>query len=159
MYWYVVQAKDLDNAQLNLKAQKYEIYVPFIEVVGKKGVRMKSMFGNYFFVFFDVEKNGWQNIAYTRGVRRLMCMHGEETPSKLPRGFVDGLKEREKQGEFKLREEIPITVGEVVRIMDGPLAGTEGICSFSTQKRVGVLLHLLNRETRVYLSKASVIRT
>lgn len=157
MRWYVVQAKDIEIAQFNLGLQKYETYRPIIEVRGKTGVRQVSMFGNYLFIKFDMLKNGWQNIGYTRGVRRIMCMQDEE-PCKVPKGFVEGLKEREEEGKFKLLSDEPLKIGESLRILEGPLTGVEGVCSFSTNKRVGILLHLLNRETRVYLSNSSVVR-
>lgn len=72
----------------------------------------------------------------------------EDKPSPVPEGFVEMLLE-EDVIEDLVRA---INEGDLLRIKDGPFAGHEGLCAKSSSKRVIVLLHLLGKETQVYLN-------
>jgi transcriptional antiterminator RfaH len=49
-----------------------------------------------------------------------------------------------------------IIPGSRVMVMEGPLAGLEGLVSAVSAKRVEVLMHLLGTETRVRLASSSL---
>ncbi len=57
-----------------------------------------------------------------------------------------------RQNEAGLEEISPFRNGESVLVVDGPLAGMEGLVSSISQERIVVLMHLLGHDARVTLS-------
>jgi transcription antitermination factor NusG len=80
---------------------------------------------------------------------------GYNTPSAIDDNFIDQLRcccvVKERERVWLLRP------GSVVTIVNGPLASHEGIVEWSSERRVRLLLHLLNHSTSVELAVSDVI--
>jgi transcriptional antiterminator RfaH len=71
----------------------------------------------------------------------------------VPKEFVDYLKAQEGQEGLHEWAEPKITVGDRMRVTEGPLKGYEGILlAQSGQDRVMLLLDMLGKEVRTHLS-------
>lgn len=151
MRWYVIATKDRDIAIENLRNMGFETYLPLLRVNDKRGVsRLVSMFGGYMFVRFDIKADGWGRIWNTRGVRRILCMD-EESPSPVREGVVEEMMRQTLEKGCVADVSRVFSVGNKLRITDGAFKGHEGICAFSSGKRVAILLHLLGGENKVYI--------
>ncbi len=143
--WYVIILKDRQVALKELGRMGFEFYAPEVREVNG----LRPMFGRYIFVRLDLEVGGWRQIWNTRGVRGLLCMN-PESPSVLPRGFVEELM------EVGIVDRTVISVGDNVVFKDGPFAGHAGTCLATKGKRLEILFHLLGRENKVYCEASSV---
>jgi transcriptional antiterminator RfaH len=61
-----------------------------------------------------------------------------------------------RQNDSSIEELSAIQPGSRVVVVDGPLAGMEGLVSAVSAKRVEVLMHLLGSDTKVNLALASL---
>lgn len=144
--WYVVQTRWQmeDVAAGELVNQSFTVYCPKRQAVKKRiggELAMLPLFPRYIFVEFDVESDPWRYIYGTPGV---VTIFGEtpERPLPVPRGVVE---------ELLMRPEIladvrPISLaGASLRIEGGAWDRFVGVCQWSTDKRVGVLMSLFGR--------------
>jgi transcriptional antiterminator RfaH len=78
-------------------------------------------------------------------------------PAQLAGERLDAIVTLEsKQNRASIEELSAIIPGSRVMVMEGPLAGLEGLVSAVSAKRVEVLMHLLGTETRVRLASSSL---
>lgn len=147
--WYCASALTTTAvafAAANLANQHFDSFCP-IELNDKGS---KPLFGSYFFVSFDPDRDRWRSILGTRGVKTLLGLFGER-PMPLPIGAVEDLQRRAENGEFDKRvmsapKIPPIAPGTPLRVLGGPFEAFEGICLMSTSDRVRVLLSMFGRQ-------------
>ena len=114
---------------------------------GKKFVNKKiPLFSNYLFMGSNLSQIPWKSINSTRGVAKAVTMDGAYRALKV--GLVEGLKSRCDINNV-IRTELDIASGDMVRIVQGPLA--EFICQvekFADSERVWVLIDIMQQQAK-----------
>ena len=160
--WYVVhtQPNGEVRADLNLRRQGFATYLPRYarqrSHARRREVVKRPLFPRYLFVGLDLARDRWRAIHSTFGVNRLV-LAGEE-PLPLPESVIDEIRARE-DGEGLVALGLPAGVGpgSRIRLVDGIFADARGVLErIADDRRVAILLELLGREVRVFVSPASV---
>jgi transcriptional antiterminator RfaH len=158
--WYVVhtQPNGEGRADLNLRRQGFATYLPRY-ARGRRHARrndvvVRPLFPRYLFVALDPARDRWRSIHSTFGVSHLIAT-GEE-PVAVPDGVVDEIRGRETHdGYVRLGLPAGIRPGSAVRLIDGIFAEATGVLErIADANRVAILLQLLGREVRVFVSPA-----
>ena len=160
--WYVVhtQPNGEGKADLNLRRQGFATYLPRYarrrRHARRQEVVKRPLFPRYLFVGLDLARDRWRAVQSTLGVNRLV-LAGEE-PLPVPDGVVDAIRARE-DGDGLVALGLPAGVGpgSRIRLVDGIFADAKGVIErIADDRRVAILLELLGREVRVFVSPASV---
>lgn len=160
--WFVVQTKPAAEAKAagHLERQDYTVYLPRYLKRRSHARRLDTvgapLFPRYLFVRLDPERDAWRPIRSTIGVTQLVCRGDRPVPA--PRGIVEGIKAREGEDGFvRLALRAGLAPGARVRVVEGPLAGLEGIFHcVSDEERVVVLLDLLGRAVEARVAAGSI---
>ncbi len=162
--WFVVCCKPRQElvAQENLLRQGFYVYLPRIKV--KKRCRGKwidvveVLFPRYIFIRIDPVKNSIAPVRSTRGVVGLVRFGGQ--PAVLADEVIGALLQREDPDSSLHQESRPLfCAGEAVKVLEGSLAGMEGIfVQEDGEKRVIVLLELLGKANKVRVNRDLVVR-
>jgi transcriptional antiterminator RfaH len=160
--WYVVhtQPNGEARADLNLRRQGFATYLPRYarrrSHARRHEVVKRPLFPRYLFVGLDLARERWRAIHSTFGVNRLV-LAGEE-PLPVPDGVVDDIRAREDgDGLVVLGLPAGLGPGSRIRLVDGIFADAKGVLErVADDRRVAILLELLGREVRVFVSPASV---
>lgn len=159
--WYLIYTKSRQEelALSNLGRQGYDVYLPKVRQMRRRCGRQEGvvepLFPRYLFIRLNTQTDNWGPIRSTFGVASLVRFGAE--PAQVPDALVAHLKARE--GRMGLHEwaEAKIEIGDRVQVAQGPLKGYDGILLAKTrQERVLILLEILGKEVRTYLSKAHV---
>jgi len=160
--WYVVhtQANAESRADLNLRRQGFTTYLPRYSRIRRHARRQemvtRPLFPRYVFVALDLARDRWRAVQSTVGVNRLVVAGDEPLP--VPAGVVDGIRARE-DGDGLVALGLPAGVGpgSPVRLIDGIFADAKGVLErIVDDRRVAILLELLGRDVRVFVSPACV---
>jgi transcriptional antiterminator RfaH len=158
--WYLVQAHPAKEtlAKTMLTNQGFTVYVPqYMKEFPKAKSRLAPLFTGYLFVQFDVRRDRWPCIHSTFGVKRLFSFDPNR-PILLPLGMVENLMRQHTADEAT---GLPlIAAGCRVGVVRGPMALFEqniGICQWSEESRVGLLMRVMNREIEITFSRDDVI--
>ena len=151
--WYLLQFKPNSYriAELNLKRQGFETFIPLQEITKRKFSRFVNcvipLFPGYMFVSFDLNESLWTKIRSTSGVLRLVSIGG--IPKVLPSDIIDGIVQRcDKFGRIK-PSKVPAK-GDDVRIIRGSFADfLAKIEKIDDNERALVLLKFAENMTRV----------
>ncbi len=160
--------KSESTAQFNLRAFGFDVALPMVwreqsreqtsrTPAWRKGGRLTPMFPSYIFVAFDVADHRWPLVFRAVGIQKLFCSRASDdadwTPSPLPEGIVEEFQARSGEALDEPRAAlVPVPVGSAVRVVEGPLAGLAGICSWSSATRVRLLMRLFNGKTGAHRS-------
>ncbi len=160
--WFVVNTKSREEpkALLNLKQQKFKVYLPQYKKHRRHARRIDSvlapLFPKYLFVEFDLNKENWSCINSTIGVKKLVQFGALPTP--VPTELLDEIRAREDdEGIVSLNRQLNIKPGDQVQITAG--AFNEHIGIFECQnddERVVILLNLMGRPVRVRLPSSAI---
>ena len=161
--WFIVRTHWGEEAQAaeQIVKQGFTAYLPEHVVESTRGKRARRddvvvdgtgrlgrrlpLFPRYLFVYFDPDVDHWRPICSTRGVERLFS-ETPERPSPVPHGIVESLLELPKiVAVFKP----PSLEGKTLRVQGGPWNQFEGICKWSSDTRVGVLMSVFGRQGSV----------
>jgi transcriptional antiterminator RfaH len=152
--WYVCHTKPRQEslAVRKLVEQGYEVYLPMLaKWERKKGAWHKTeqvMFPRYSFVRCVRPGQSIAPIRCTPGVSGLVRFGAE--PATLDAYTVETIHLIAEQSAIgQEAKPAPFSVGEAVKVADGPLKGLDGVVSLVAEKRVIVLLSLLGREKNV----------
>jgi transcriptional antiterminator RfaH len=139
-----------------LEARGAEVFVPSLEVHGKRGTLLhKPFFPRYLFASFrDGGAGTFPNVQWTPGLSRVVTFDGR--PAWLDGKQVDYLRER--LGAIDGDAFLSIKVGDVVRVTEGPFRDMEAIFDghLNGAARVAILLGILGRQTRVIVGSHQV---
>jgi transcription antitermination factor NusG len=121
-----------------------------------KREQVVSLFGNYFFVWFDIMRDPWQRICHTYGVRRLFSADAE-TPIPVPQHSIDSLRACSTPTPTNDR----IHPGCRAKVISGPLTmrngeETSGIVQWTRNQRAALLLGMMQGEIEVEFDIASL---
>jgi transcriptional antiterminator RfaH len=160
--WYVVHTQPHNEvrAEANLRQQGFVTYLPRYLRSRRHARRtetvVRPLFPRYMFVCLDLARDRWRSVQSTFGVSHLVIA-GEE-PLSLPAGVVDEIRAREGgDGYVALGLPAGIGPGSPVRLIDGIFADAKGVLErIADDRRVSILLKLLGRDVRVFVSAASV---
>jgi transcriptional antiterminator RfaH len=141
-----------------LARQNYETYCPMVLKRRSHARRVdevrKPLFPGYLFIHLAPLRERWRPILSTIGVRKLV--HFGETLGTVADGFVQSLRQREKDGVI-LPDAPCYRVGQQVRLSEGPFDGVVAtILSMNEKQRLVLLMDVLQRPVRVTVATHQV---
>ena len=161
--WFIVRTKwgEEKIAAERIKAQGFTVYLPeyvaapvrgrssknkneVIDDTGRIGRRL-PLFPRYIFVNFDPTIDRWRPICSTKGVEKLFGATAE-TPTPVPFGVVEELLSRPEICAVLKPQDL---TGMTLLIEDGAWSNFQGVCQWSTEKRVGVLMSVFGRSSQI----------
>lgn len=153
MKWYVIQTKPKkeEGAKLYLSTKGVEVFSPLIETFvprnGKMNKELKSLFPNYIFAKFELEKN-YPLVRWARGVKKILGFGGYPVP--ISEEVIELIKKRTDENGI-VKKTHHFVANDVVRIKTGPLSELCGIFDrwVSDSERVRVLLNLIGYQPAV----------
>lgn len=159
--WYLVYTKPRQEriARTNLERQGYEVYLPLTREQrrrqGKRAILITPLFPRYLFIHLDRQTDNWGPIRSTLGVVSLVKF--THTPAPVPEDLVLALHAREDAEGLLPPAESRLRRGSRVRILDGSLAGYEGIfLASSGRDRVVILLDIMGKHARTVIDANAV---
>ena len=162
--WYAVCCKPRQEAvaEENLLRQGFHVYLPRIRMRQRRRGHwldtVEVLFPRYIFIRIDPLRRSTATIRSTRGAVGLVRFGGQ--PAVVPDAVMDALKQREDAASGLHEDKRPLfSAGEAIKLVDGPLAGMEGIFTQKDgDKRVIVLLELLGKANKVAVSRDWIAR-
>jgi len=162
--WYVVHTKvrQEQTACENLARQGYGVYFPRVKVLkrrrGRQQAQTEAMFPRYIFFQPGSHAHSIAPVRSTSGVSAIVRF-GQE-PAVIRAETLRGIREFEaRQNAARVEDISPFQCDERVRVVDGPLAGLEGLITEVSRDRVVVLMQLLGQDTRVNMSHHQLLVT
>ena len=162
--WYAVCCKPRQEAiaEVNLLRQGYHVYLPRICMRLRRREHwidaIEVLFPRYIFIRLDPLLRSTASVRSTRGVVGLVRFGGQ--PATIPDEVMAALLQREDAGSGLHQDKRPLfSTGEVIKLVEGPLTGMEGV--FAQQdgdKRVIVLLELMGKANKVTVSRDWIAR-
>ena len=159
--WYVVntQAQQEARAELNLRRQGFEVWLPRFQRARRHARRIDTvlapLFPGYLFVRLDLSVQPWRAINGTFGVVRLLC-YGD-APLAVPDRLVEEIMQRCDGSGTVVLPLRRLALGESVRVAVGPFADLEGLFQeMSGLDRVVLLFNLLGRKVRASVPLAGL---
>ena len=162
--WYAVCCKPRQEAvaEENLLRQGFHVHLPRIRIRQRRRGQwtdaVEVLFPRYIFIRVDPLLRSTACVRSTRGVVGMVRFGGQA--AVVPDAVMDALRQREDAVSGLHQDERPLfNAGEAIKLMDGPLAGMEGV--FTQQdgdKRVIVLLELLGKANKISVSRDWVAR-
>ncbi len=174
--WYVIHTQSgyenkvrsnlLARTQsMNMEERIFEVVIPMEDVVefknGKKVIVQKKVFPGYLLTRMHLDDDSWFVVRNTPGVTGFIGAGNK--PSPLPRRDVENflaVKEDGDETARKGRPRLEYTMGETVRVKEGPFADFQGeiVEINEDQLRLKVLVNIFGRETPVELQFAEVAK-
>lgn len=170
--WYVVHAysgmekavernlrERIDRAGMQEKFGR--ILVPTEEVVelknGKKSVTERRIYPGYVLVEMDMADDTWHLVKHTSKVTGFIG-GARNRPAPISEAEVDKIVNQMKEGVDKPRPKIEWTVGELVRVKEGPFTDFNGAVEDVNyeKSKVKVSVTIFGRATGVELDFAQV---
>lgn len=119
--WHVVEANTPPLAKQTIEQLGIEVYMPEYVIRVRHGrrteLRRRPMLYQYMFACFDIQRDQWQRINACRGVEGIMC--SARMPIPVPESQIDRVREMASPYDGIVCEQIPLTKGQVVQIIDG----------------------------------------
>jgi len=160
--WLVVHchANAEIKAELHLRRQGYEVYLPKYKKTRRHARRVESvirpLFPRYLFVAFDPDSTPWRAVRSTVGVSYLVS--AGEQPITAPDWLIEQLRQREgKDGLYSDTVESGFKKGEAVSITSGPFLDHQGVFDgLNDQQRVTVLLDIMGKQVRTRIPRQDI---
>lgn len=177
MNWYVIRAvsgqeKKIKNyieneaARRNLTDFVPQVLIPSEKIVevrnGKKRVREKNYFPGYMIVNADLTNGEVLHLIKSLpGVIGFLGKHGNSSlePEPLRQSEINRiLGVQEEISEETVDSSLAYSVGEMVRVIDGPFSTFEGVVEevFEDKKKLNVSVKIFGRSTPVELGYVQV---
>lgn len=166
--WFVVEANKPSLARYSIAKLGIEVYLPECVVRVRHGRRTervrKPLLFQYMFVRFDLGRDlppqdrdeTWKLIFSRRGVETMICAAGG-VPKPVPDAQIDQVRQYTAKYEGVVLEDVPLTLEQVVQIIDGPFGNFTGVVKeVDPRGRVMVEANLFGRATPVELDWAQV---
>ena len=158
--WYVVQSRARQEklAQLNLEAQKFEVFLPQILKTVRHARRHReiraAVFPGYLFIRLDPDRHSWRSVNGTIGVSRLLTAN--ERPAPAPIGVVEALLNYvDDHGYCQLSRDL--VAGQRVSVVNGPFVRLIGeVLSMDDRGRTRVLLEIMGGKVITVLERSSL---
>ena len=162
--WYAVCCKPRQEsvAEENLARQGFRVYLPRISIRkhtrGQWRNQIEALFPRYVFVQLDALLQSTTSIRSTRGAVGLVRFGGQA--ATVPDAVITRLLERqEKSSGLHIYRPDDFKRGEPVRMIDGPLAGIDGVFAEADgDLRVIVMLDFLGKANEVKVSRDWIVK-
>lgn len=160
--WYAIQTNSRHEQVVydRLSGKDFEIFLPKIEVWSRRKDRKKRiqvpMFRGYLFVHTLLQNDNWLSILKTPGVASIIST--ADGPASIPEDEINSI--RILLDNDTLVNPYPfLEVGKHVRVVNGPLAGAEGILLETREEKNKLIVSvtLLQRSVSVEIDVADVI--
>jgi transcriptional antiterminator RfaH len=159
--WYVVrtQPRAEEKAMRHLANQGFAAYLPRyqrrIRHARQSKVVLRPLFPSYLFAHLDPDLCRWRSINGTIGVREILT--NGVTPLAVHDDIINEIRSREDEtGAVKLVRPT-FTRGQVVRLLDGPLANVSALFEeMRDENRAVLLVSLLGRKVRMQVTAADI---
>lgn len=166
--WYVLHTysgyenrvkTDLEHRvdSMGLSGNIFDIQIPTEEVVeikegGRRVVSEKKVMPGYVLIRMELDDRSWSAVRNTPGVTGFVGAEGKPVP--LSREEFNKIMRRSHTGDAPQRTSADIKVGDVVKVISGPLADFDGLVSEVdlASGKVKVMVSIFGRETPVELS-------
>jgi len=162
--WYVVNTysgheyKAIEALKIRIKTmgledQIFQAIVPIqSKMIIRRGQKVKTQektFPGYVLVQMVLNDDSWITVRTTQGVTGFIGI--ENTPSPISQKEVDQILQTTE--EDKPKYQTPFTIGDVVKIINGPFADFIGTIESIDQEKgkIRVLISIFERETPVEL--------
>lgn len=161
--WYAVCCKPRQEAvaEENLLRQGYQTYLPRIcNTRRRKGQwvsKAEPLFPRYLFIRVDPARHSIAPVRSTRGVSSLVRYCG--MPATVPEKVIETIMRRVDADPSLHHNNRPLfCAGEQIRLVEGPLAGMDGVFAEEDgEKRVIVLLELLGKANKIRVHRDWVV--
>jgi transcription elongation factor/antiterminator RfaH len=158
--WYVVQSRARQEklAQLNLEAQKFEVFLPQILKTVRHARRHReiraAVFPGYLFIRLDPDRHSWRSVNGTIGVSRLLTAN--ERPAPAPIGVVEALLTYvDAYGFCQISRDL--VAGQRVNVVNGPFVRLMGeVLSMDDRGRTRVLLEIMGGKVITLFERRSL---
>ena len=162
--WFAVYCKPRQEAvaEENLLRQDFRVYLPRVGIRKRRRGQwcdaVEVLFPRYAFIRIDPLRRSTAPVRSTRGVVGLVRFGGQ--PAVVPDAMMNALMEREDDASgLHLDSGARLRIGERIKLLEGPLAGIEGVFTEQDgEKRVVVLLDLLGKANRIKVDRDWVAR-
>lgn len=154
--WFAVRVKSNREriTHASLEGRGYEVFLPEYNRSRNSSKRVEvPLFPGYLFCRFEVASR--LPILILPGVLHIVCIG--RIPAPVDPLEIESLKLVLKTGLPIHRDEV-YTVGETVRIQEGPLSGALGVVAGEKNQRLMVSITLLQRTVSVALEKEWVAK-
>lgn len=153
-------------ASMNMENRIHEVVIPTREVPefknGKKVMTEKKLFPGYLLCRTVLDDDAWYVIRNTPGVTGFVNQGGKPSPMRRKdvETFLGVEADRKQEQTKKSKPMFEYSMGETVRVKEGPFADFSGeiIEINEDQLKVKVLVNIFGRETPVELEFAQVAR-
>ena len=153
-------------ASMNMENRSHEVVIPTREVPefknGKKVMTEKKLFPGYLLCRTVLDDDAWYVIRNTPGVTGFVNQGGKPSPMRRKdvENFLGVEADRKQEQSKKSKPMFEYSMGETVRVKEGPFADFSGeiIEINEDQLKVKVLVNIFGRETPVELEFAQVAR-
>jgi transcriptional antiterminator RfaH len=159
--WFVVrtQPRTEEKAVRHLTNQGFATYLPRyqrrIRHARQNKIVLRPLFPSYLFVYLDPDRCRWRSINGTIGVREILT--SGLTPISVHKRVIEEIRAREDEtGAVRLS---PPTFrrGQIVRMLDGPLADVSALFEeMRDEDRAVLLVSLLGRKVRLQVAAAEI---
>lgn len=156
--WYLIYTKPRAEqlAQENLQRQQFTTYLPLVKETrrhrGKYVSCIEPMFPRYLFIQLNCTTDNWAPIRSTLGVASIVRFG--TYPMQVPESLLETLQQNEDENGNQSTVEKEFQSGDRIRIIEGAMAGLEGIFESKTSKeRVMVLMNIAGQHTRVSMTR------
>ena len=161
--WYVIHAQTRKESEVEMALQRQglEIFLPMVTIPSRRRDRKITLrvplFPGYLFINAQLDTTVFHKIIKAHHVFRLL---GNGRPAPIPEAEVAALKTI-VSGDRPYYPWTFLEKGKGVRVIDGPLAGVEGIVieMREQKRRLVVSVELFRRSVAVELADDAVERS
>jgi len=161
--WYAVCCKPRQEAvaEENLLRQGYRTYLPRIRNTRRRAGqwidKVEPLFPRYLFICVDPARHSTAPVRSTRGVSGLVRHCG--LPAAVPEQVIEAIMQRADADSGLHRDNRPLfCAGDPIRLIEGPLAGMEGMFTEEDgERRVIVLLELMGKANKTRVNRDWVV--
>jgi transcriptional antiterminator RfaH len=159
--WFVVRtrARAEEMAARHLANQRFTAYLPRyrrqVRHARRNEIVLRPLFPGYLFVQLDPQLCRWRSINGTFGVQKVLTQGDVLLP--VADSIIAEIKAREDEtGAVKLAKP-RFAPGQLVRLLEGPLADLNGLFEeMRDENRVILLVSLLGRQVRMQVPMAAI---
>lgn len=151
--WYCIWSHprfEFITEQLLIK-KGFTTFVPAVK--NPKTGALGPLFPRYLFVKFDQDLDPWRSIYSVVGVRWLLS--SDDKPVVIPDPAIERIRSVIQQLTAP-KEQVIIRKGAEVEILEGLYKGRRGICQWSSRRRLGLLMELLNQDVQLIIDRDNV---
>lgn len=120
-------------------------------VKNKKVIREKVLYSGYLYFESETDLSN-EDLKFISGMNGLMGLMGERIPVKLRESDVKRVIKDDELDEYNETIRYQFKVGELIKIIDGPFNGFDGVISSLSGEKVSLEVKIFGRVTPVELT-------